>query len=985
MADPYSDPRGSIWRRWDPHLHAPGTALNDQFSGSDKFENYLDALEAATPALEALGVTDYLGTQCYADVVAAKAAGRLSSIELIFPNIELRLSIGTTHGKGINFHLLVSPDDPKHITEIDRFLAGLTFQYQNEKYHASEVDLCSLGRAYNPKLIDDRTAYMEGVNQFKVDFNQLRSEIEASDWIRRNVITAVAVGSNDGTSGLQDDTSTFAAQRQDIEAFANVILSGSESQVGFWLGEGKLSAAQIADIYGGLKPCIHGSDAHTLARVGSPDQDRRTWIKGDPVFESLRQACFEPKARVFIGPLVPELQSPEQSVKRVATPGATWFLEEGLDVNPGLVAIIGARGSGKTALADLLAHGAGSALPIDSGDSFLRRASKFLTAASVRVEWSSGDHATTSLTDRPTDPFPEVHYLSQQFVERLCSSESANDELLEEIHKVVFASHEPETRLGSTTFDELVEVRSGDTRQRRQYLRDRLDLIADDVQSERTKKLALPTKRRALAALRASIKENRAARDKIVSPGSSERAGYYVRLRSEVQRRQQAVQQMERTFQADGHLESEAARFTSRVFPDILNDLQQNNKEARLTDEEWRAFAPRFAGNPAVVVGLRKIQVRQTIDNLKLGGGALPAISLTEDELTRCPLVALKGALGDVAKEIGIDKRNEQRLVALNQQLAAQDLEQQKMSEQINAGEGSDERLAKLFGDRATCYKQFFELVVDEERILSELYSPLETKLSSAGDSIGRLRLKVVRRVDLDSWAVRGEELIDLRKAGKFKGRGSLASFAKQNLVPAWEAGTAEEVGEAMAAFRTEYDGAIQAQSGVEREAPGYQQWVLDVGRWLYSTDHIRVGYSFEYDGIPLSQLSPGTRGIVLLLLYLALDLEDHRPLIIDQPEENLDPKSVFRELVDLFRIARSRRQVIIVTHNANLVVNTDVDQVIVASCSRTADGAPPTFTYRAGGLENAAIRSEVCEILEGGEAAFRQRAKRLRVEGYWR
>ena len=115
----------------------------------------------------------------------------------------------------------------------------------------------------------------------------------------------------------------------------------------------------------------------------------------------------------------------------------------------------------------------------------------------------------------------------------------------------------------------------------------------------------------------------------------------------------------------------------------------------------------------------------------------------------------------------------------------------------------------------------------------------------------------------------------------------------------------------------------------------------------------------------------------MLLLLYLALDLEDRRPLIIDQPEENLDPKSVFSELVELFRMARNRRQVIIITHNANLVVNTDVDQVIVASCTRPAAGQPPNFSYKTGGgLENPSIRSEVCEILEGGEAAFKERAR---------
>jgi energy-coupling factor transporter ATP-binding protein EcfA2 len=119
----------------------------------------------------------------------------------------------------------------------------------------------------------------------------------------------------------------------------------------------------------------------------------------------------------------------------------------------------------------------------------------------------------------------------------------------------------------------------------------------------------------------------------------------------------------------------------------------------------------------------------------------------------------------------------------------------------------------------------------------------------------------------------------------------------------------------------------------------------------------------------------------VLLLLYLAIDREDDRPLIIDQPEENLDPKSVYDELVSRFRAARTRRQIIIVTHNANLIVNTDANQVIVATCGPHRPGELPEITYQSGGLENAEIRKQVCEILEGGEAAFKDRARRLRVK----
>ena len=114
--------------------------------------------------------------------------------------------------------------------------------------------------------------------------------------------------------------------------------------------------------------------------------------------------------------------------------------------------------------------------------------------------------------------------------------------------------------------------------------------------------------------------------------------------------------------------------------------------------------------------------------------------------------------------------------------------------------------------------------------------------------------------------------------------------------------------------------------------------------------------------------------------MYLSIDAEDDRPLIIDQPEENLDPQSVFEELVTRFQEAKKRRQIIIVTHNAKLVVNTDADQVIVASCGRHRLGQLPEIAYECGGLEKPRIRQRVCEILDGGEKAFKERARRLRV-----
>ena len=109
-------------------------------------------------------------------------------------------------------------------------------------------------------------------------------------------------------------------------------------------------------------------------------------------------------------------------------------------------------------------------------------------------------------------------------------------------------------------------------------------------------------------------------------------------------------------------------------------------------------------------------------------------------------------------------------------------------------------------------------------------------------------------------------------------------------------------------------------------------------------------------------------------------DVHDRRPLFIDQPEENLDPYSVFTELVPHFRKAKKRRQIIMVTHNANLVVNTDADQIVVATSTRAEGGTLPHITYKSGSIENPEIRRSICRLLEGGRRAFLEREGRYRI-----
>ncbi len=140
---------GSEWHRWEPHIHAPGTVLEDRFPKEDGWDLYLAALEAALHPLRAIAVTDYCITRSYERVKAEKENGWLKGCDLLFPNIELRLNTGTIKGHFINIHILASPEDPDpdHVTELNLFLGRLSFSAFNDRFAALRTNLFVLGGA----------------------------------------------------------------------------------------------------------------------------------------------------------------------------------------------------------------------------------------------------------------------------------------------------------------------------------------------------------------------------------------------------------------------------------------------------------------------------------------------------------------------------------------------------------------------------------------------------------------------------------------------------------------------------------------------------------------------------------------------------------------------------------------------------------------------------------------------------------------------
>ncbi len=284
--------------------------------------------------------------------------------------------------------------------------------------------------------------------------------------------------------------------REEIEKFAHVIFSSSPAQREFWSGRRSLTLDQLRERFGGCKPCLHGSDAHDQKTVGRPVDDRFSWLKGGLGIRCPAPSLHRPRrprpcrhgATTHCASVTGDLACNDHRWDWATTPE--------IPLNPGLVAIIGARGSGKTALADMIAAGCDAITPVawraneNASPSFLVRARKLLGDASATLTWGGGATVTRFLDGRDANShlsFPRARYLSQQFVEELCSANGVSDGLIAEIERVIFEAHSQDDRDGAIDFAELRDYRTARFQQARERrpMRSRMSPIASPRNSRR--------------------------------------------------------------------------------------------------------------------------------------------------------------------------------------------------------------------------------------------------------------------------------------------------------------------------------------------------------------------------------------------------------------------------------------------------------------------------------------------------------------------
>lgn len=916
---------GSEWRKWDLHVHAPGTKLNDNYSGPDALDRFIDILE--TSDVSCFGITDYFSADLFFKVRTRYKEKFPSSAKVVFPNIEVRLDQAVNRdSQDVHLHLILRPD-------VDQ---------QTTAHLLRELKTQQTGATGRPKSCGDLTSKtdFEGacVSRDSVE-EALKATFGKPTAQADNVILIVPAG-NDGIRGAGSQRKKSLADEIDKATDA---VFGNPDNVDWYLNVNRLEADHLA----APKPVFAGSDAHSFEdlkswlgkTVISPQVHKHvTWIKADPSFEGLLQTLVEPAERVRIQPGLPDMKDAFKVIRSISFTGTDEFPER-IVFNANLTSVIGSRSSGKSALLAYLAHAIDPEYTLKQQAAVSRLSAERLGPAASK-SWVDVSHIGVSVEWlEPSVAQGKIVYIPQN---SLYSLSERPDEITARIKPVLFRIDPGLEVAHSAMLSRITESNEVIRSQTSSWFR--ITSAIDGVGEQ----LRLIGDRSAIHAAIEQV-DSQIAALRVAANLTAEDTARYDDVVDRMQRldTRRAEARDELTLLApftgpggDGAVSADTVQVEARLIPalDLLPPTLRDRIGSVLSGHATAAAAE-----------VRSLLVDQHSALVSDVAALTVAIEqLLEDEASLFERNRADAEIDDLAAR-------RQRHIG---QLSAIDAHMEECETLKARAEDAIEAIKSAMSER------------------SEAICAFATELAASSPRHEDMTFGVEQRTsptELDALTSR----FNRSEKSPYSGRGE--AHVRHDIM----------VGDVAAFLQAMRSGSQKVRIGESLQSLAADALALTPELRFYANlDDDRIG------GWEESSMTPGKQALFALALILGEDAEAW-PLLLDQPEDDLDSRSVYDVIVPYLKRRKRERQIIMATHDANLVVGADSEQVIVAN--RHGDDRPNrdgrTFTYHSGSLEHSmpnsdseyvletqGIREHACSILDGGEDAFAKRRDKYRI-----
>lgn len=929
-------PGGSEWRKWDLHVHVPGTKLSDGYEkakGKPDFDRFADSLESSDVSV--FGITDYFSANQSLAFIRHFKEKFPDSKKLMLVNVELRLNENVNRDtQMVDFHVIFR--DSIGDTKINNFLSRL--QTQLTDGHGRQKPCSELSSTD----FDSATVTRAAIKQaFKDTFGE---KAEVTDYL-----IYVAPVNNNGfraQSGHQRKANIADEIDKDVHA---VFGKGPENAAHFLSNDRYEDEAQPSQ----AKPVFGGCDAHSFSQLEAwlgktlSDESTRqvaTWIKADPTFSGLQQTLIEPAERVALQAIEPDQKEPYKVISKVRFSGSDEFPQE-VTFNPNLNAIIGSRSSGKSTLLAYIAHAVDPVetvrLQVDAHG--LRDAKKAGPAAGYSwaevagvecaVEWASGEGTTG-----------KVIYIPQNALYNLSEHPS---EITKKIEPALFRRY-PFMQTAFDNSTSRVAAANADIRAAVGEwfgLADRID--------ERDREVKNMGDKSAIAAERDRL-QNESARIKAASQLSDEEVSEYQTVSEQIGSIEARLNEVAAELDQLGSYVAPAEGLNSAsILPQVV--------QATVT---LRPSSSEIPESVALILGeLKANTIKELIARVEASLVKKANDLRSEERSLRTTLEKVKSTNAELiekhvanAELSGVVEDHKKQVTKLTNIAKGEKARDQLISEQ----EVVASRVSKGIADRAEALSGLLEMFNAEDRELTDLTFGIEAEVTT--DSLVQ--------------ASTGFNQRNINPYIKNKGEGV-----------AYEAAHADPA----RFLKSLRSGEVALNKNCLPSAVAAD--VLTISpevRFSAELDDDRIG------GFKRSSMTPGKQALFALTLILN-ESQEPWPLLIDQPEDDLDSRSIYDTIVPYLVDSKKERQIIMVSHNANLVIGADSEQVIVANRHgndrKNKNGQ--TFEYFTGALEHSqpvnissptalgrfGVREHACEVLDGGKEAFEKRRNKYKIQ----